>query len=413
MAGTFACPECGSDVSPGGLSPGRQVRCAECQTLIEVPFLPRAAAGRGVRRTRTSFSARAWAWRAGAAVAVLIAVAVVGRLARSQRRATHAEDIEALVASSQEAERSGRPDRALADIEAALKLARDGDLAGEDRLEELGRRRDELSRREAEARLDALPGLECAEAIGEGLTLWKRAEADPALGPLKDRLRSELARLASAQLEEARRRRDAGQPGAALAACERTVAATASLPLDVGGQARDDAWALAGELVAAHGVAIDPIRGQFLRGSPRSYAAELDPLLADALRRKGYLVRPDASPFRALWDDRAPYHLSVEVVESQNLPYYDTPQRAGRVEAHLRLMQKDWPTWEVRVAGRSRPSLAGMNTAGMGRRVMSSPHDPQIERRLLDDAHAALLEQLPLKIVDLPAPAVATTTGTP
>ena len=43
MDGSFACPECGSDVEVRGLAPGRQVRCGFCHRLLEVPYLPRAA----------------------------------------------------------------------------------------------------------------------------------------------------------------------------------------------------------------------------------------------------------------------------------------------------------------------------------------------------------------------------------
>ena len=36
MDGSFACPECGSDVEVRGLAPGRQVRCEFCHRLLEV-----------------------------------------------------------------------------------------------------------------------------------------------------------------------------------------------------------------------------------------------------------------------------------------------------------------------------------------------------------------------------------------
>src|SRR3954468_18710687 len=73
MVGTFACPECGSAVLPRGHSPGRRVRCRECGTLVEVPFLPRAS---GRRRSRKRV--RGWVWAGGGiAVAVLMVVVAV------------------------------------------------------------------------------------------------------------------------------------------------------------------------------------------------------------------------------------------------------------------------------------------------------------------------------------------------
>ena len=50
MDGSFACPECGSDVEVRGLAPGRQVRCGFCHRLLEVPYLPRAAGPSWKRR---------------------------------------------------------------------------------------------------------------------------------------------------------------------------------------------------------------------------------------------------------------------------------------------------------------------------------------------------------------------------
>src|SRR4051794_16631826 len=106
MVGSFACPECGAEVTPGARSPGRQVRCARCSTLVEVPFLPRVAVRRRGR------SARAWrrpaAWGALALVGVALMATGVGRALRSSPRAGPEAGLDELAAGSAEAEHDGR-----------------------------------------------------------------------------------------------------------------------------------------------------------------------------------------------------------------------------------------------------------------------------------------------------------------
>ena len=63
MDGSFACPECGTDVEVRGLAPGRQVRCGFCHRLLEVPYLPRAAdALVETPAFRAAEMGPAWAW---------------------------------------------------------------------------------------------------------------------------------------------------------------------------------------------------------------------------------------------------------------------------------------------------------------------------------------------------------------
>src|SRR4051812_30329058 len=98
MIGTFACPECGSGVSPRAGSPGRRVRCAGCGTLVEVPFLPRVARSRQSRGR--------WGWRlagGGLAVAVLMVVLAVN-VARSRGHAARVERLHAQMEAVDRAE---------------------------------------------------------------------------------------------------------------------------------------------------------------------------------------------------------------------------------------------------------------------------------------------------------------------
>ena len=148
MDGSFACPECGSQVEVQGLAPGRQVRCGFCQQLIEVPFLPRVPAGSWKRRR---FSRSRWfTWTLGAlgAISMVLCLAGVIQYVRTHLRAAEKGSIARLLESSRAHEESGRLDQALIDLDVALDLARKNELTDPTLIEEQQRRRGDLARRD-------------------------------------------------------------------------------------------------------------------------------------------------------------------------------------------------------------------------------------------------------------------------
>src|SRR4051812_37459737 len=120
----YACPECGGEIRLKGLSPGRRVRCGWCKAEVEVPFIPRAEVIVKRRRSsrRPSWLARWPLWAKVAVTVLAVAIVVAGgiRAARSHRQRADSDIVVRLVASSREAESSGRLGVALAEMEAAL-----------------------------------------------------------------------------------------------------------------------------------------------------------------------------------------------------------------------------------------------------------------------------------------------------
>ena len=178
MAGVFACPECGQELGVEGVSPGREVQCEACSTWVEVPFLPRNLAMRRTRRPGrspwASTGLRAAVGFVVVALLGLVASRVIGGRVRSDRERVLAE----LVASAERAESSSQYDVALREVEAALAHARTFEREGSGRLGELAGRRDRTSLLEAKARLAAVDALDPDHAVGESLTLAKRAGCD-------------------------------------------------------------------------------------------------------------------------------------------------------------------------------------------------------------------------------------------
>ncbi|MEO6807791.1 MAG: hypothetical protein ABI353_01580 [Isosphaeraceae bacterium] len=400
MLGLFACPECGTEVEPAGLAPGRYVRCPGCSTLVEVPFIPRLPQA----RTRSQ-APRLRVWTAIVTALVVVFVIVgAARWAVSRHREAAENQVVGLIASSEAAEAAGQIGRALAQAEAALTLAQDRPMDDLCMFQDLRRRRDLLSRRDIENRLDAIVGLDRPRAIGECLTLQSRAQTDPALAALQGRIGATLAGLAGADLADARLDLEAGRSELALTRCERILTTTAEGSPGSGGLTRDEARALALTVVERFGVLIEPVRGKFTLGSSQTYDKALHPLLVEALRARYYLPRPTRSPFQSLWDRSAGYQLVVEVVEHQDREYLGTVQRATGIEGRLNLSKSGWPAWDTQITARTRSSVPGLSTYGASRIVLGSNRSESIERRLYDDAWNHLLDQVAHRLDTLPEP---------
>jgi tetratricopeptide (TPR) repeat protein len=401
MVGSFACPECGSAVGTRRSTPGRQVHCSECGTLVEIPFLPRAAGGRrGGRR-----SPRGWAWAALGLVAAILMVVGAVEIARNRGHAAREREIAAVVARAEAAEASGRFDEALAASEQAIKLAKALDPST---LKPLKERRDRLAVRDAEARLAAVEAM--PDPI-EGLRALRAVvEADPAREPVRDRvigvLSAALSARAESDLGQAAQTLAAGQPAVAMNLCERVARTADELGHERAGGLRDAARAIAEKIIGRYGVVFAPVTGEFVDGprSARLHATALHPFLAAALRRKGFLPRPEKSPFLAVWDQSAPYRLTLEVIERNDVQFFQTPLQGTRLNVHFALMKGTTVLWQTRIQAKTRIPPPDMNAFEMSHLSLTKTRDPAIEKRLYDDARIVLGENLATSLGKLPEP---------
>ncbi len=410
MAGTFACPECGAEIEPEGTTPGRLVRCPGCSTRVEVPFLPRAATTRRFR-TRPN-RARRWiarAWIGLAVLALVIALIGGGRWVLARGRRSIEARLAQIVASADEAERAGRLDRALSEIEAALRLEPKGDDASA--REALRRRRDDLSRREAEMRLASAATLDPARAVGEVLTLRERARTDPALAGLVDRIdaRLEVERLrrAEADLADARRQFEARQADTALAACLRARASAEALErADQAGPILAETRSLVSRIAAGSGVVVEPPRARLRIGTTEAYRARVVEPLAEALRKKGYAVRPDDPEWGPLWDASAPHRFTLDISESQDGLFMASQNRVSRIEVKFELTTRGRPTWTAQFTARNHPDMLHLGVHQAGRLGTNARRNPDDERILYDDAFERLVAQFAARLRTIPeAPA--------
>ncbi len=399
MSQAFACPECGARVSPSGHSPGRQIRCARCKTLVEVPFLPRAAK----RRRRKQRPLRRLARGSVVLLMVLLVLWGVGRFFQNRARSRAREAIATLLDSSRSAEQSGRFEKALADAEAALSLAKRAKI---DSPKELPSRRDELSRHSAKVRLDALDSLDPTAAVADAQALQDRAQIDSALSRLMPSIAEQLPRqrqrLARSWLDEANQALIDGKAQVALDLTTRVLKMLDLLPRDTRESLGQESRTLGEQVAEGYGVIVEPIQGRFTLGSARQYAQYISPMLEDALRQHGYLLRPKEPLWSSSWENLSSYRLTVVVNESQESRYSHSALHSSDITLTLTLSRHGETLWQGQVIGRTRVPPRGIPAIEAGRLATATHPEPTAERLLYNDALEVLRERLTLKLPGLP-----------
>jgi hypothetical protein len=345
-------------------------------------------------------------------------VSCVGKTVRTWERTHDERGFAAMLAAADQAERDGRFGSALTALDAALRLAEDKSSISQDKINSLRIRRDELSLKDTTNRLAALEAAEDpTRVLGEAITLLKRGGSDVALDPLRDRIRAQVVRGAEAKLARAQRDvADARFDDALEDASTALLAAYPALPPPDGPRLRDEARRLAAELIAERGVALGPITGRFLLGSAASYAADLAPVAAEALKSKGYVVRLANSPFRALWDEATPYRLDLDINETQPGRFGHSLNLYTAIELRPALMKGTKPVYPLnKVLARTRAQPAKLTARQVNVQILTHGRDQQVEQWLYDDARDHLREQLRIRLQSLPSlnPAIAPVAALP
>ncbi|OJW18725.1 MAG: hypothetical protein BGO49_23695 [Planctomycetales bacterium 71-10] len=408
MDGAFACPECGQDVEVRSPGPGRQVRCSFCNTLIEVPFLPRVEGAWKRRRFgRPWWWAWAW-WGVALSVIGLAAVAAAQAIVRGER-AARARTIERLLDSSKSHEADGRIDLALMDLDTALQTA-----TGDDDLPEKGEairvRRCDLARRDVQAVLGTLASDDRESgALGDWLNLVARAGADRDLAPVRRDVEARFAATLGRWLDdrEARAGREP-DPSTAFGVCVDAADLSIHLPPADHDAAVRRFRDIAARLVARRGTVLDVAPGTYVRGTKASYDKALHAFIVETLRVKGYLP-PSPSRWADLWAS-APYRFAYEIRETYEGSYLETQNRLTRIVATLMLSGPGVAAWKTAPSARTVVPVRGMPSYLASRLALSLDRVDEAERILYEDAFAQIRDKFRGGLANLPAyPAAATT----
>lgn len=409
MDGSFACPECGTELTLKGLSPGRQVRCGWCETWVEVPFLPRAGTKPRFRRTQAEKRRRAiLAWGLLGVAGLLLAAVTTARLVRSQGRARVEKALAESIDSAKAFEGSGQLDEARAELEKALKTLEALGPGQATRIEALRHQRDQLARRSAQARFAATAALPPDRAIAECLALRKVVRADPTLSGLESAIDERLERSrrlwAESDAAEAKRALEGGHPASAIDLCERLVKTADDLgDHDLRSRLQGQADDLVLSIVQRIGVVIEPARGQFSLGTSLTYDAKLRPPLVALLQRRGFLLPKPKSPWNGLWESHAPTRVTIDVSERWEGSYLESMNRLSILDLRMVLSRRGTTLWKVGpLITRTQVPLPRMNAYQASRVGMGGERSDSFERLLYDNAWTLLLERFSTTIQNPP-----------
>ena len=139
MPATFGCPECGEPIALPEKLVGRRVRCAECLTLVEIPYFARSKPKPRRRR------AIGWAWVAISLGLALIVAVGTFLLVRSRLRSERLAVFERQLETAQREGASGQFESAREAVEEALATARSLDFIDPERIKTLQEMRESLT----------------------------------------------------------------------------------------------------------------------------------------------------------------------------------------------------------------------------------------------------------------------------
>jgi hypothetical protein len=406
MDGSFACPECGSDVQVRGLAPGRQVRCQFCHRLLEVPFLPRAAGASWKRRRYARPKWVAWAWVGLGVLLVVILGAGAMQFLRRQYDTIQDRSINRLLESSRGLESEGHLDEALVDLDAALKLALKAGPVWMKRLEQEQARRHDLARRDAQGTLSGLSRNQSTPfRLGDWLNLIARAKRDPDLRELdsniEDRFQASLTAQITRELAQARQQRASGSLVVSMNACDRAGALLGHLSQNPQPPFRQEIEALICDLLKSAGITVVVSKGRFVYGSD-SYVSEMLPILDQALEARGYLPRRESSPWRDLWRHSL-YQMQLAVQEIQEGRYPSSENRLTLILAEVTLYSGDKQIWQNIARARSTVPLP-TSTAGSARQIAVSPdRSDEFEHLLYKNARDQIVQKFRAVLADVPS----------
>jgi hypothetical protein len=401
MIAAFACPECGSEVGADSSQAGRRVRCAGCGTIVEIPFLARSSSAR--HRPQGSSPALKIAG-AGLAVAILMVIAAV-LVAKARGRANRERDMAEAVHRSKQAEMDGRFDEALLAVESALKIAKTLDPSTRKPLKE---RRNLLAIRQTEASLASIPDL--PDPVQALRAIQASIDRDPARESLRDRVMEALAAAllarARSDLVQANSAMASAHPEMAMELCERVAKTAEEVGRDRADDLRSLAQGIARKVLSRYGVVFVPVSGEFLQGpsSARLHATTLQAIIAPALKRKGFLPRPEKSAFLKDWDEVSPYRIEIEIIERQDGSFFQSALHTTRLTSHVALLKGPKYVWQSRPQGLTRVPPPDMSAFEMSHISISKERDPALEKRLYNDARAVLSDNVATSLRSLPSP---------
>lgn len=405
MSSEFACPECGRPVALSGLATGRRLRCDDCGTMIEVPYLPRAA--KTPRRTAPLVPPVVLVL---AGLVTLLSLAIIG-VKQAWRAGVHASataEMAALRSRAEDAWRADQFDDAVQAFDAAL--ARRDLPWGPEVLQSFQDRRTTAAHRLVDQELERLDLLGPDDRLRDGLALDARIEADPSLEAYRDPVRAVVCRAVEQRFERdltaADQAFEAGQVGPSMALADGLQKLAGRLPYWARnpGPAPDRLVDLMRRIAARQGAVVEPIQGSYRLGSAEAYDKALRPVLLDGLRAKGYATEPADPELASVWGQSAPNRLVVEVVEREGGRYLQSANPIALLEVRLVFQRPGKVEWKQTIQAQTDVPLPRLPAFEASHLAIVKTPSPEIQRRFHDNAFQALIGRVGKVAAAVPSP---------
>ena len=341
----------------------------------------------------------------GVLAAILMVMVSVG-IARSRGRSLRMDSMIAHRVASEHAESLGLYEEAFDEIEKAVTLASRLDPGAEVATVKAARSRIALLAIEVQLK-DAE---NTADPVATLRAIRDRVESDRTLETARESVLASLAESlehhARVDLAEAQKSLDAGNATNALNLCERVARSAEELGFERASSLKEAANVLVREIVARVGVSFSKMEGEFLDGPGAAaiHAASLQPIVIDALRARGYLPKPTHTAFASAWDSSCRYVFGIEIIERDGGLFFQTPLHTARLNSWMTLKDGTKMLWQSRPNGKTRVPPPMMSAFESSRLSLVKTRDPDVEKKLYDDARFVLAENTALSLKNLPAP---------
>ncbi len=389
----FACPECGAGLNVSARVPGRQTQCPVCETLVEVPYLPRAAPK--ARPALAMVPPVIWAL-AGVLAVASVGLIVVKRVWRSQARQVQNQAMSDLLKNVETASQADQTDETIAALEAAL-ASEDLPWTNDERTN-MRQRRDALAIRRAEVEMARLGKVPEELAIRDGMILLEKMAPDPVLSEHVEGTKRLVAKAAEGRftklLDEGSKALEEGRAVDAVTVCERLMIEARKLPDWAAGPFPERDRAFGRRIAERYGARVEPIAGTFWLGSAEAYEKALRPTLVGILRERGYAAEPADSSLQAIWAEAAPYRLTLTVAEKAAGTYLQSANQVARIDGQVSLKRPGQADWKQSAQATTEVPLPNLRAYQASRIAVGSTPSTDFQGKLFENAFQGLVFKL-------------------
>jgi hypothetical protein len=165
---------------------------------------------------------------------------------------------------------------------------------------------------------------------------------------------------------------------------------------------RAGALEIAASVASSRGAILEPVHGNFRLGSTPAYNSDLHPVFAGALEKHGYVPLAEGSPLRAVWNEHAPYRISITLTESQDELYQQSRNRISEIDGRLSFKATGAELWHAELSARTQVPLPNIAVYVATRLALAPERSIAVEQRFYQDARSTFHDKVAQRLRELP-----------